>query len=227
MMKLKSLFIIGLFGLSITGCSHLPTTQNIPTATKQQLSTAEPIIAYFAPDAGDDNDCGCNTIVGSGYSATPIKNGYYRKLLGRDQAGRFLLQDFYQNSHKKQSDPFWVIEPQGVNSFDSKFTDGEVIGYYENGQLDFKNTYKDQKMIGHAQNYYKNGQLALETEFVDDETTLQKLWYENGKLAAELKMDPQENNQTIESKVWNLQGDVIESLEQQDQIVNEIYDKLD
>lgn len=227
MNKIKPFVIASLMGLMMTGCANLQsTTQHIPSELQQQLMTSQPIIAYFTPDAGEEENCGCNSNVGHGYSATPVENGYYRKLLGRDKNGRFLVQDFYQNSHNKQTDPFWMIEPKGLNSFEGQYTDGDVVGYYENGKVEFKSTYQNQVAIGKSENYYPNGQIALKTEFIDEKTVLQKLWYENGKIAADLKMDAEQDFQIIDSKVWDQNGNVISDIEQSDEIIQQIYSQI-
>ncbi|WP_288455009.1 membrane-binding protein [uncultured Acinetobacter sp.] len=162
-----------LISISMIGCSQLSTTSSTTNLSKT-LATNEAIIAYFAPDAGDE-ECSCgSSVMDQGYSLQPVENGYFRKLLGRDKDGRFLVQDFYQNSHKKQSDPFWIKEPQGLNSFDGKYIDGNVTGYYENGTINFKASYKDLQPIGKAENFYPNKQLGLEESYIDDQTIIQK-----------------------------------------------------
>lgn len=211
-----------LISISMIGCSQLSTTSSTTNLSKT-LATNEAIIAYFAPDAGDE-ECSCgSSVMDQGYSLQPVENGYFRKLLGRDKDGRFLVQDFYQNSHKKQSDPFWIKEPQGLNSFDGKYIDGNVTGYYENGTINFKASYKDLQPVGKAENFYPNKQLGLEESYIDDQTIIQKIWYKNGKIAAELKINPSEDNTIVESRVWDQQGQLVDDEVQSQNILEELY----
>ncbi|WP_287909690.1 membrane-binding protein [Acinetobacter sp.] len=211
-----------LLSTTMIGCSQLPVTSNSVTPSPT-VATHEAIIAYFAPDAGEE-ECACDSsILDRGYSLHPVENGYFRKLLGRDKDGRFLVQDFYQNSHKKQSDPFWIKEPLGLNSFDGKYIDGDVTGYYENGTINFKASYKDLQPIGKSENYYSNGQLGLQEEYIDDQTIIQKIWYKNGKIAAELRINPNDDNTIVESRVWNQQGQVVDDEVQSQNLLEELY----
>lgn len=225
MKAIQLLLCSSLISFGLVGCVGLPkqdSAQKINPTT--QLTTSEPIIAYFSPDAGEEA-CSCGSTMDMGYSLTPVENGYYRKLLGRDQDGRFLLQDFYQNSHKKQTDPFWMIEPQGLNSFDSSYTDGDVIAYKENGNIDFKFTVKDQEVVGKAFKYYSNNQIAIENEDIDNGITAQTLWYENGKLAANLKTD--EDNQILEINAFDENGTSIDTEDDEkiDTLIQSIFEK--
>jgi hypothetical protein len=222
---ISALFTTCLISLGMIGCTQLPPhTSTVPTHIT--LATTEPVIAYFAPDAGEE-ECTCgSSVVDRGYSLRPIENGYFRKLLGRDKNGRFLVQDFYQNSQKKQSDPFWIRDPQGLTSFDGKYIDGDVIGYHENGKISFQASYQDLQPIGKSKNYYANGQLGLQEEYIDDQTIVQKAWYENGKIAAELKINPSEDNAIVESQVWDQQGHLVEDEADTQDILNELYQRL-
>lgn len=210
-----------LMSFTMVGCTSLQTTHSSSTT----MATTEPVIAYFAPDAGEEA-CDCGLIMDQGYSLTPVENGYFRKLLGRDKDGRFLVQDFYQNSRKKQSDPFWIKAPQGLNSFDSKYVDGEVVGYFENGKISFKSTSQDQRLVGKTETYYSNGQLGLQEEYSDDQPIVQKVWYEDGKPAAELKLSPSEDYSILDSKVWDQQGNLIQDEQRAQEILDELYQKL-
>ena len=224
---MKTLLLLAsscVLSLTMVGCTHLQTTSSAPLSGT--VSTNQPIIAYFDPDSGEE-ECSCGSTMDKGYSLTPIENGFYRKLLGRDAQGRFLIQDFYQNSDKKQTSPFWIIEPQGLNSFDSKYTDGDVINYRENGNIQFKSTYKDQKLVGKSFDYYANSQLAIETEFLDEETTIQKRWYENGKPAVNQKMNPADDYLILERTVFDEQGNTIEDEDQAQNIIDTISEKVD
>ena len=225
MPNFKQLFLISLLGLSITGCSQLKTNNPIAISNevKQQLYTSEPIVAYFDKDAsaGEEYD--------SGYSATPSLDGYYRKLLGRDKDGRFLVQDFYQNTHKKQTDPFWVKEPLALRSFDIIFTDGAITTYFENGHISSTSTYEEGLEVGLSKTFYSNGQQAFEYEIADPEVHSYKIkfWYENGKPAVEGFATYKDDQPTYDAKAWDEQGQLVTDNTAVNDIVESIYEKTE
>ena len=45
---------------------------------------------------------------------------------------------------------------------------GEFIEYYENGEMDWKDSYKNGKLNGKSYHYYENGKLSCVSEWVDD-----------------------------------------------------------
>ncbi|RZG72919.1 membrane-binding protein [Acinetobacter sp. WCHAc060025] len=247
-MKKLPLFLSScLLSFTMVGCTSLQSTPSQPVSGK--VVTSEAIIAYFAPDAGEE-ECACGSTMDKGYSLTPVENGYFRKLLGRDQEGRFLLQDFYQSNGQPQTSPFWVKDPKGLNSFDGKYTDGDVIGYYDNGQIEFKEHYKDYMLQGKSELYYKNGQLNMVTEYADDvevgetktyysngqlaslenkldeEHKTHKLWYSTGKQAVDLIVDPYDFS-ILSGKAWDQQGNIIEDEDERQKVIDNIYEQLD
>lgn len=223
MPNFKQLLFISLLGLSITGCSQLqtPNSTTISNEIKQQLQTSEPIVAYFAKDAsaGEEYD--------SGYSATPLKDGYYRKLLGRDKDGRFLVQDFYQNTHKKQTTPFWIKEPFALRSFDIIFTDGPITTYFENGHISSSANYSEGTEVGVSKTFYHNGQQAFEYEIADPEVHSYKIkfWYENGKPAVDGFAAYKNDQPTYDAKAWDEQGQSVTDNTAINEIVERIYEK--
>ena len=233
-MKIASQYITtiltaSLLSVTMVGCSNFKVNQShLSTQVKKQLITTEPVIAYFSQDAGQQENVDDSSL-DAGYSSTPVKHGFYRKLLGRDHNGRFLLQDFYQDSHKPQSDPFWIASPQGINSFDIAQTEGPITGYYENGQIAFKATYANGEAIGASQSYYNNGQLAVEETAKPDHTTFQKLWYENGQPAAEINIRVEGENDAYiyQGDIWDQQGQLIKDEEQKIEILDSIYNQID
>ena len=93
--------------------------------------------------------------------------------------------------------------------------------------IQFKSTYKDQKLVGKSFDYYANNQLAIETEFLDEETTIQKRWYENGKPAVNQKMNPADDYQILERTVFDEQGNIIDDEDQAQNIIDTISEKVD
>ncbi|WP_111858234.1 toxin-antitoxin system YwqK family antitoxin [Acinetobacter sp. CFCC 10889] len=235
MNHLKPFFNASFLSLMLLGCTNSSnTTQQKPLEintlkipkTVEQKQHEQPIIAYFSPEAAETSDFENTTrleAAGMGYSTVPVKNGYYRKLLDRDQNGRYLVQDFFQESDKKQTDPYWIKEVSALKSFDGKATDGIMIAYHENGNIQIKHHYKDFKQIGKNDYYYKNGQIAFADDIISDQLILQKIWYENGKLAADLKINPSNNNCIFDSKVWDERGRLVTDSEKIDQILAKLH----
>jgi hypothetical protein len=225
-MRLFSGALIGL-SLLFTGCTSMSgTSTQIPSNIQQQLNTQQPIISYFSKTP-NEQDCGCASTVDQTYSLVPIEDGYYRTLLGRAKDGRFLVQDFYQKTKTPQSSPILIKDPMGLFSFDSQFVSGPVTLYFPNGKVSYQGTYDDNgDEIGTSKSFYSNGQLGLENS-TTTENIQQKLWYPTGAKAAELVISNDGANHIIENKIWDNQGQLVESQEQQEQIIETIYNDLD
>ncbi len=234
MYQQKTLFSASLVSFILIGCTHPSNTAQQKPLERKTLEVnkhgnhqqnEQSIIAYFAPEAAESSDFEQSTqlhTAGEGYSEVPVKNGYYRKLLDRDQNGRYLVQDFFQNSHKKQTDPYWIKEVSALKSFDGISSDGIMVAYYENGNIHKKHHYKNFKKIGKNKYYYQNGQIAFAEDVVNDELILQKIWYENGKLAADLKINPSDNHCIFDSKVWDKNGHLVTDNEKIDSILKKL-----
>ena len=227
-MNKSTLFSSVLLGMSVlfTGCTSMaPNAQNIPPAVKQQLSTNQPIISYFSKTP-NEQDCGCASTIDPSYSLIPIKDGYYRKLLGRDKDGRFLVQDFYQKTQTQQSSPLWIKDPIGLFSFENDYVSGPVTLYHPNGKVSYTGTFEDGKEVGPSQSFYSNGKLGLESK-TTAELIKQRLWYSSGTKAAEISLKNNEDYEWVESKIWDKQGKLVEDDEQKSEIINAIYAELE
>lgn len=221
---LISAAIIG-FSVLFSGCTSISTASNIPQNIQQKLSTQQPIISYFSPKP-NEQDCGCASSIDQSYSMVPIEDGYYRSLLGRDQAGRFLVQDFYQKTKTPQSSPFWIIDPMGLFSFSSEVATGPLTLYFPNGKVSYQGTRDDNgREVGKSQSFYTNGQLGLENEMTDEKTQ-RTLWYSNGTKAAEMTLSNDEMRQ-FEYKVWDNNAQLVDNEQQKERIIDAIYTQLD
>ena len=217
MIRLKPILITGLFSftLAATALSHADASLTATAALKQaktvastkETTTTQPIIAYFEKDAGTSSEH-----ENSLYSATPVADGYYRILHGRDKNGRFLVQDFYQEGQKKQTDPFWIVDEEGLNSFEIHYVDGEVRNYFKNGKLSTINVVKDGEFKGTTVSNYLTGKHATEFELIDPEKYIYtvKYWYDDGKPAMDGQVsyeDSEEGDYTV--KAWDRQGNTV------------------
>lgn len=217
-----------LLGLStlFVGCSTTPTAStHVPSSIQKQLSTQQPIIAYFSRTA-NEQDCGCASTIDQTYSLVPIEDGYYRTLVGRDADGRFLVQDFYQKTKTPQSSPIWIKDPMGLFSFDSRYVSGPVTLYFPNGKVSYSGTYEDGEEVGKSQSFYHNGKLGLESE-VKGDLIAQSLWYSNGAKAAEMILSNDGTNHVVENKIWDEKGQLVEDDQIKDQIISAIYADLE
>ena len=221
------LILSALLSLTLFGCANV-TPQNETSPTGVQIKAPQPgIVAYFSPEAWEvsDEEAAVDGTLdkGQGYSTAPVANGYYRQLIKTGTDGRFLVQDFYQNSQKKQTDPFWVKDPRGLTSFDSIFIDGSATAYFESGETKFKVTYKDLKATGVHFSYYKNGQLKYKNDYTNQGILKQNLWYANGQAAAKLTRDSDDYH-IIDVHAWSQQGQVISDEDEVDTLIDQIYD---
>lgn len=226
-MKLSHFLCGTMIGLSaiMTGCTSMQSQTQIPQNIQQQLNTQQPIISYFSKTP-NEQDCGCASTVDPTYSLVPIEDGYFRKLLGRDKEGRFLVQDYFQKTQKPQSSPIWIKDPMGLFSFENKYVSGPVTLYFENGNISYNGTLEEGEEVGKNQSFYKNGKLGLESEVNDGETVSQKLWYSTGAKAAELFAIENESIQVTDNKVWDKDGKEVDDPEQQNEILESIYTEL-
>lgn len=217
-------------GLSMlfTGCTSLSTasSQNLSQDLKQQLVTDQPIISYFSKTP-NFQDCGCVSAIDPHYSLNPVEDGYFRKLLGRDQAGRFLVQDFYQSNQKPQSSPIWIKDPLGLFSFENQYVSGPVTLYFPNGTVSYKATLEDGEEIGVSQSYYANGKLGIESDPAENDSYKERMWYSDGAKAADISVSNDEYAQINGGQIWDKLGQLVEDEDKQSDIINGIYAQLD
>ncbi|AXY55963.1 hypothetical protein CDG60_04835 [Acinetobacter chinensis] len=223
-MNFKNIFCLSVISslLFLSGCS---TTQGlksgqIPTELKSQLSSQQAIVGYFSRTENEE-DCGCASQIDSTYSKTPVEDGYYRVLLGRNAKGDFLVQDFYQKTGHPQSSPAWVTDPLKLFSFDGSDVEGPVTLYYPDGKVAAKFTNKDGEAI-EGEDYYTNGQLGSLFKTDDQGNSEYRLWYASGKKAVEYTLN--KNQETTSSQAWNEDGSDNEDIEG---VFKKIYDLLD
>lgn len=211
---------LALIGIVITlsGCS----TTHIPSEFKAQMITSEAVIAYFKRTPTSQG-CGCGSSrIDPHYSPTPIEDGYYRLLLGRNAEGLFLIQDFYQKNKQPQSSPLWVKDPLHVYSFDSEVVIGSGVLYYPDGKMieKFTNTAPYNRQ---GESYYPSGERAM-TYKMGRQTSWYEYWYKSGKLAA--KSVESFDQGAYEMEAWDENGNRVEVGDAKD-IIDRILAELD
>ena len=179
---LTSVFFFG-------GCS---TTQNltnskIPAEIKSQLTTSEAILGYFS-DEDNPEYCGCVSYIDSTYYMTPVQDGYYRVLLGRNAKGDFLVQDFFQATKTPQSSAAWVKDPMKLFSFNGDDVEGPVTLYRKNGKVESTFTIEDGNYVK-GEEFYPNGKRGAAYTADAQGNLAYTLWYPSGQKATEYVVD--------------------------------------
>lgn len=91
----------------------------------------------------------------------PVKDGYYRKELGKTADGCLVVQHFYQNSDKPASTPF-LLKKDAAPDSGMENADGKIVQYQKDGSIFAVETRRDGKAAGRT-NYYENGRLFAQT----------------------------------------------------------------
>lgn len=235
-MKKTVLVICVAMALSACNLKSKPniTTTSIPTQAKllatqanaashKMKSSKENTIVYFNPNGE--------------VQTTPQVGGFYRKLLGKNRAGQAIVQDFYQDSNTKQTNPMILLDMKNFDNFDSAVMQGRVIWYNPAGEitqfLDYQNglvqrggyynqagtlvleTEGDNHLNPNApvkiRGYYDNGQILFENNQANDKSE-SVFYYDNGQ-----KMwHGMSSTETIHA--WNRDGQPVELSEIADDI---------
>lgn len=214
-------FIIGSI-LFLTGCTttQLKSNQNkLPVEIESQLVTQQAIIGYFGRKDNPEH-CSCLPYTDSTYYTQPVKDGYYRVLLGRNTQGHFLIQDFYENTKQPQSSPVWIKNPIHLFSFNVNNVEGLIIIYDEQGRIISKLINQDGETIA-GEDYYRNGQVGSKYYTKANGYTHVQLWYQSGKKAADYLLSDQQ--ELIKSELWQENGTYTDDLEK---VISQVYSLL-
>ena len=77
---------------------------------------------------------------------SPAKGGYYRELLAKRPGKHYLVQDFYEDSRRKRTDPMLLQQSQ-LMDFYAYPADGSHSVYYNNGNLATQTQYQNGKAV--------------------------------------------------------------------------------
>lgn len=114
-------------------------------------------------------------------SPTAVIGGFYRKLLKTEDKG-FLVQDFYQNSDHKQSDPIHLQNEADLVEGAPKSIQGQLVLWHDNGQKSMEAFYKNGEIQGLLTSWYENGNKEIEQYYVNDkENGPATYWDEQGQ----------------------------------------------
>lgn len=121
-----------------------------------------------------------------------VAEGYYRRFIAMEEGDFFLIQDFFTDNNRKQSDPVLVSNIYEVkNSGFLKTIKGPYVTWYPNGQKQSESFYKEVGVLdGVFQAWYSNGTPKIKGSYVKGNKTGDwSEWYENGQLKLQAAYD--------------------------------------
>lgn len=120
---------------------------------------------------------------------SPQIDGFYRKLLGYNREGKAVIQDFYQNSNTKQTNPMTLSNIKNLRNFDSAMMIGRVIWYSPKGEITQFLDYDKNGLVQRGGYYNQSGMRVLETEGDNhinvNAPVKMRGYYENGNILFE------------------------------------------
>ncbi|MFD1259767.1 toxin-antitoxin system YwqK family antitoxin [Entomomonas asaccharolytica] len=156
------LFLVSIVSVAAEQASPINQTDFVADTTLQQGS----IIAYYNRD----------------WQQVPAhkKAFYYRKLIAIDDKQGYWIQDFYSDTHTKQTDPILVVNKADILHGHIKPNKGEVVVWFKDG-LKKEQSYYQNGQIQSIIRWHRNGQKGLEGYFQQGERNgVWTGWYENG-----------------------------------------------
>ncbi len=212
---LKNIFFLSLLSASVIG--HAAPLHDVTldqTGLSSEATIKQPVVAYFSNSEDDFS-----------YSPRATAGGFYRILLGRDPHGNFLVQDFFTDSDKKQTDPYWITEVEGLASFDLNYIDGSIQGYYSNGKTAFKGVLDHGEFASKYDSFYMTGELANSYTPLKNGHFSDVYFYPNGQKALEIEYD--DEGEISHQKGWDKSNNSFDDenaiSELQDQINQQLY----
>ena len=168
-LNLSLLFILSLFSIF----SFAEQQNQAEPSVAEVINSKTQVIAYFDDDFTPRN--------------TPAtKGGYYRKVLGETATGWYVIQDYYQQSHKKQTDPFIIKKEQDLKNPDPTSVEGDLIFWFPNGKKSAEAYYLNDERDGTWTWWHANGQREAEESYKNNKLDgIATTWYSNGKKKSE------------------------------------------
>lgn len=188
--------------------------QNVAGSKITSIKSGE--IAYFSYNDNDED---------FQYSPTKQVQGFTRYLMGGDAEGRILVQDFFSDSDKKHTEPYWMRDASTLTSFTVEDIDSPFVAYYHNGNVAYSGSVKDGVYIEKYQAFYFNGGVANIYTPMKNNTFKDDYFYKNGKKAASVLYS--EDGEKSSSTGWNEQGKKISDAEQVQSIIDAINAEID
>ena len=118
------------------------------------------------------------------------KTVQYIKYKGKSPEGYTTIQMFYQKENTKVSDPFYVTDAQKFITLpenNENYIAGKIIFWFENGNKQLEQNYKNGHKEGVNTAWYENGNKMLEEHYMNGKREgLLTTWHENGQKATEI-----------------------------------------
>lgn len=109
-----------------------------------------------------------------------VAGGSYRKLL-KKQANGWLVQNFFNDTNHKQTDPFLIETSQDFSVFMPAHIEGAFVRWYDNGQQAEIGHYQHGRKEGQFIEWDKQGNTLMEMTFANDlPHGKATLWYSQG-----------------------------------------------
>lgn len=137
------------------------------------------------------------------------ETGFVRKKLRTLENGDIEFQDFYYPSMNKQTDPLIVEASSDIESSTLMPKNGLVIGYFENGNMEWSHHESDGKRNGVAKTWYSNGNLESIQTYVNDKKEGIAAWfYNDGTKQIEALY---ENDELLSLQNWDTAGNRVDN----------------
>ncbi|WP_434778745.1 toxin-antitoxin system YwqK family antitoxin [Neisseria sp. Ec49-e6-T10] len=109
-------------------------------------------------------------------------NFYYRKLLGKNKNGDYVVQHFYKSNQKKLTDPIIIKEQNDLLKEEPLSINGLRTIYAETGEKTGEGWLFNGKPNGYFVRWHKNGKKFLEKYFINGQQYgITTIWFENGQ----------------------------------------------
>ncbi|MBK5144376.1 toxin-antitoxin system YwqK family antitoxin [Budviciaceae bacterium BWR-B9] len=190
LIKFSLLLFTALFSISVvySQTSSILIHTNIPDC-RNTNSQENCIIAYFKD-----------------FTVTDKNNSHtYRVLLSRDNQQRYIVQDFYSQTHHAYTEPFVIRDPQDLNKTLDDYTmvnisiDGRYIGWYPDGQKEFEFLYANGVPVGIWFGWHENGNILFKEVKSGDLTGTELWWYKDGLPRSEKRY---QRDKELAIEVW-------------------------
>jgi len=146
-------------------------------------SQEESVLSHeIDPQATSQAPWSIGEIVYQGNTSTTPPLPYDRKFLGITSQGDYLVQDFYQQSDTKFSDPFIIKNTPGQTvSFEDSSIEGKYIHWWQNGLKRSEGQYQNGKQQGRWTYWHDNGEKGNEGQYQEGkEQGPWTYWYKSG-----------------------------------------------
>lgn len=125
-------------------------------------------------------------------------------LIQKDAKG-YLVQDFYQDTQAKQTDPFYLKDQRDIASSAAHSIFGALTEYFPNGKVHVRAFFQENKQLMHASFYDAEGSLLHRiVKDASGKTVQESYWHSAAQKALALNYNDQ--GQVLQALAWTAQG---------------------